>query len=54
MPMHVTELHNKFVCHQVAQNDQLTYTDLVRQLTETLVSDLEKARFVLTLGYYML
>ncbi|XP_035825247.1 hillarin [Aplysia californica] len=29
---------------KVAESEQLTYTDLVRQLTEDLVSDLEKAR----------
>ena len=29
---------------KVAETEQLTYTDLVRQLTEGLVSELEKAR----------
>ena len=29
---------------QVAENEQPTYTDLVQQLTENLVTDLEKAR----------
>ncbi|KAH9494726.1 hypothetical protein Btru_017731 [Bulinus truncatus] len=31
---------------KVAENEQLTYTDLVRQLTEDLMSDLEKARAI--------
>ncbi|XP_041357977.1 hillarin-like isoform X2 [Gigantopelta aegis] len=31
---------------KVAENEQLTYTDLVRQLTENLVTDLEKARAI--------
>ena len=31
----------------MAENEQLTYTDLVRQLTENLVTDLEKARYAI-------
>lgn len=31
---------------KVAESEQLTYTDLVRQLTENLVSDIEKARAI--------
>ncbi|CAG5123160.1 unnamed protein product, partial [Candidula unifasciata] len=31
---------------KVAEGEQLTYTDLVRQLTEDLISDLEKARAI--------
>ena len=33
-----------FFLAQVAENEQPTYTDLVQQLTENLVTDLEKAR----------
>ena len=35
---------SSFLSLQVAESDQATFTDLVRELTQNCVSDLEKAR----------